>query len=246
MKFLAASIALLVAALLYSLPAPLDRVGPQPGGGFLLSTGLVIAPAGRQIALDTFPMASALTPDGKFILVLHGGYKPPSIAVLAADTLREVSHVNLKDAWLGLAISPNGRLVYASGGSRGEVHELTLSPEGQIAPSRVFTVIPNPTHKDFIGDVKLSPDGRLVYAAGLYLDTIFVINPQSGIVIERFKTGRRPYRILFHPDGKSLFVSMWADGAVWHIKADNGERLSLTRVGPHSTDMVWRDKKADA
>ena len=245
MKYLAATIALLIGALLYSLPAPQDRVGPQPGGGFLLSTGLVVEPAGRQIALDTFPMASALTPDGKFLLVLHGGYLPPSIAVLDAASLSEVSRVALKDAWLGLAISPNGRLVYASGGSRGEVHELTLSPEGKIAPSRVFTVIANPTHKDFIGDVKLSPDGRLVYAAGLYLDTIFVINPQSGMVIERFKTGRRPYRILFHPDGKSFFASMWADAAVWHMKADNGERLSLTRVGAHATDMVWRDNKAD-
>ncbi len=32
------------------------------------------------------------------------------------------------------------------------------------------------------------------------------------MVIERFKTGRRPYRILFHPDGKSFFVTSWADG----------------------------------
>ena len=34
------------------------------------------------------------------------------------------------------------------------------------------------------------------------------------MVIEHFKTGRRPYRILFHPDGKSFFVSSWADGTV--------------------------------
>ena len=30
-----------------------------------------------------------------------------------------------------------------------------------------------------------------------------------------YKTGRRPYRILFHPDGKSSFVSSWADGTVY-------------------------------
>ncbi len=53
----------------------------------------------------------------------------------------------------------------------------------------------------------LSPDGRLIYAADLYHDSVVVINPQSGMVIEQFKTGRRPYRILFHPDGKIFFVT---------------------------------------
>ena len=61
------------------------------------------------------------------------------------------------------------------------------------------------------------------------------------MVIERFKTGRRPYRILFHPDGKSFFVSSWADGSVAHLQADNGALLATTRIGPHPTDMVWRE-----
>ena len=64
-----------------------------------------------------------------------------------------------------------------------------------------------------------------LYAADLYHDSIVVINPPSGRVIERYKTGRRPYRILFHPDGKSFFVSSWADGTVYLHNASNGEQL---------------------
>ena len=74
----------------------------------------------------------------------------------------------------------------------------------------------------------------------LFHDAIHVINPQSGRVIEKFATGRRPYRILFHPDGKSYFVSSWADGSVYHHNADTGERLGLVRLGQHPTDMIWR------
>jgi DNA-binding beta-propeller fold protein YncE len=84
----------------------------------------------------------------------------------------------------------------------------------------------------------------LIYAAGLYSNTIFVINPQSGMVIERFRTGRRPYRILFHPDGKSFFVSSWADGTVYHHEADSGRQIVAHRVAAHPTDMVWREEKS--
>jgi hypothetical protein len=101
------------------------------------------------------------------------------------------------------------------------------------------------THRDFIGDVAVSPDGRLIYAAGLFHDAVHVINPQSGRVIEKFATGRRPYRILVHPDGQSYLVSSWADGTVYHHSATSGERLGAVRLGQHPTDMIWRPRKPD-
>ena len=67
-----------------------------------------------------------------------------------------------------------------------------------------------------------------------------VINPQSGMVINRYKTGRRPYRILFHPDGKSFFVTHWADGSMGHYDTATGSAAGDVRIGPHPTDMVWR------
>src|ERR1051325_8385338 len=54
---------------------------------------------------------------------------------------------------------------------------------------------------------------------------------------------RRPYRILFHPDGKSFFVSSWADGAVYLHDAGNGSEIGRIRLGPHTTDMVLSDRK---
>src|SRR5207245_3536978 len=106
----------------------------------------------------------------------------------------------------------------------------------------VFPIVPEAkrTVRDFIGDVAVSPDGRLIYAADLYRDSVVVINPQSGIVIERFKTGRRPYRILFHPDGKSFFVTSWTDGSLGHYQSDNGALLATVRLAAHPTDIVWR------
>ncbi len=244
MKPAAVIVLILVATLLVSQPAPPERVGLRRDGSVLLNSGWLLRPAGRQVGLDTFPMATALSPDGRFLLILNGGYNPPSISVLDAKTEVEIGRTPVPDGWLGLAFSPNGRVVYVGGGSRASVFEFAFSVEGRLEMMRTHEVVPASarTHRDFIGDVAVTPDGRLLYAADLYHDQVLVINPQSGRVIERFKTGRRPYRILFHPDGKSYFVTSWTDGSLHHHEAAGGNQLSMVRLGPHPTDMVWRDR----
>ena len=229
------------AALLSSQPAPREQVGPLPGGGFLLNSGWRVEPVGRQVPLDTFPMASALSPDGKYLLVLNGGYRPPSISVLDAASGKVLSSTPVPDGWLGLAIAPYEEKVYVGGGSRGAVFEFSFSA-GTLQSARTFPVVPPDrlSDQDFVGDVALSPDGRLLYAAELFRNDIAVINPQSGMVISRIRTGRRPYRILFHPDGKSFFVTHWADGTLGQYNVADGSQTGLVRLGAHPTDIVWR------
>ena len=230
------------AALLSSQSVPREQVGPLPTGGFLLNSGWRLDPVGKQVELSTFPMASALTPDGKHLLVLNGGYRPPTVSVLDAASGAVTGQVPVADAWLGLAISPRGDRVYVGGGSAAAVFEFSLE-NGALKATRSFPILgqQKPTAQDFIGDVALSPDGRLIYAADLYRDSVVVINPQSGMVINRYKTGRRPYRILFHPDGKSFFVTHWADGNMGHYDAANGSQLTTVRIGAHPTDVLWRE-----
>ena len=230
-----------LAAVVGSQPAPREQVGPLPRGGFLLNSGWRVAPAGRQVPLDTLPMSTALSPDGKYLLVLNAGFKPPSISVVEIASARVVSSIGVPDAWLGLAFAPKSDRLYVGGGARAAVFEFSFA-NGTLTARRTFEAVPagRRTGQDFVGDVAFSPDGRLLYAAELYRDSVAVINPQSGMVIDRFKTGRRPYRILFHPDGKSFFVTHWADGSVGHYDTANGSQLALVRIGAHPTDVLWR------
>src|SRR5450432_2598329 len=229
-------------ALLSSQPAPREQVGPLPNGAFLLNSGWRLAPAGMQVPLDTLPMSTALSPDGKYLLALNGGWKPPSISVIATASGRVLGSTPVSDGWLGLAFTPKGDFVYVGGGARASIFEFAFA-NGTLTPARTFEVVAKDKRgsQDFIGDVALSPDGRLLYAANLYRDAILVVNPQSGMVIGQYKTGRRPYRILFHPDGKSFFVTHWADGQLGHYDAASGSLIATVRIGAHASDMVWRN-----
>jgi DNA-binding beta-propeller fold protein YncE len=204
-----------------------------------------VQPAGTQVALDSLPLSAAVSPDGKFLLALNAGSKP-SISVVDTGATREIARVAIADAGLGLAFSPDGRRVYAGGGSRNVVFEFTFSPAGELKPSREISAGQpgaSPTGANFIGDVAVSPDGRTILAGDLFHDRVLVINAQSGQVTGALKSGRRPYRILFHPDGQSYFVSSWADASVYEYSLPSGTEMARARVGAHPTDLVLSNRK---
>jgi DNA-binding beta-propeller fold protein YncE len=227
-----------------SQPPRREQVGPLADGGFLLNSGWRIKPAGTEIPLDTLPMSSVLSKDGRFLIVLNGGYNPPSLSVLDTKDGHEIGRTSVTDAWLGLSLSSNGRTLWVGGGSQASIYEFSFDENGKLTPTRTFEIVKSAARsaRDFIGGVAIAPDGHLLYACDLYHDAIVVVNTQSGIVIDRFKTGRRPYRILFNPDGKSFYVSSWADGSLYHHQATDGAVLQTLRLGAHPTDMLWRDR----
>src|ERR1700722_11898562 len=140
MKALFPALLMLAAALLISQPSPREQVGPMPDGGFLLSSGWRIKAAGTQIPVDTFPMATAITPDKKLLLVLNGGYNPPSISVIDIAGAKEVGRATVPDGWLGLAISKAGDKVYVGGGANAAIYEFSLA-NGVLTPSRMFPIV---------------------------------------------------------------------------------------------------------
>ncbi|HEX4809797.1 MAG TPA: bifunctional YncE family protein/alkaline phosphatase family protein [Bryobacteraceae bacterium] len=229
--------------------APGAHVGPLPGGGFLLNNGWTIRPAGEQVPVDTLPMSTAVSSNGKYLLVLNAGYNAPSVSVIDIASRKEVGRTPIPDAWLGLCAAKSRNLFYVGGATKAVVYELELNPDtGALTRTREFAAVADLKNKgqSFIGDVVESPDERLLYATDLYMDSIAVIEIANGKLLGRFKTGSRPYRLMIPPDGKALFVSAWGDGSVYRHDLTSGAQLGRTRVAPHPTDMVWLNKPAPA
>ena len=217
----------LFAGVLLSQSGPRERVGAINGGGYLLPSGWKLTPAGKDVAVGSFPLSSALSKDGRYLIVLNAGGPQRLLSVLDVSTRAEVTRTSIPDGWLGLTFNPKGDRLYVGAGAHAAILEFSYA-DGKLSPARTFVLVDEAkrTARDFTGDVCFSPDGRLLYAADVYRNSIVVVNPLSGVVIQRIKTGRRPYRILFHPDGKSFFVTSWADGSVIRYQAD-GSPLGL-------------------
>ena len=156
--------------------------------------------------------------------------------------MKETARVAIADAGLGLAFSPDGRRVYAGGGARNAVLEFTFSPAGELKASREISA-GQPAATNFIGDVAVSRTAARSWRADLFHDRVLAINTQSGQITGALKSGRRPYRILFHPDGQSYFVSSWADASVYEYSLPSGNEMARARIGAHPTDLVLSNRK---
>lgn len=227
------------AAVLCSQVSVVMRPGPLTDGSELLPMGWRIQPSGTQIKVGSLPLASALSPDGKLLAVINAG-SPASVSVLRTDTTVEASRTPVATAWQGVVFSEDGRNLYVAGGAGNIIYEFVLSPDGTLKLSKEM---PGAAAGGFIGDLAIPTAGRLIYAADLLHNEILVFNPQSGRVTDRYRTGRRPYQILFHPDGKTYFVSSWADASVYQYRTDSGEEIGRVRLGPHPTGMVLTNRR---
>ena len=220
------------------------QVVPQPNGSLLLPTGWRLTPAGRQIPLSTLPMSMALSPDGKHLVVLNGGFQPPALSVIDVAAGRETARLPVEDAWLGITFNLQGDRVFVGGGSRPLVWEFRFQG-GRLEPGRSFAAHKDPRPDDHIGDVALSPDGRFLFVASLFRNSLTVMNALTGFVVGQVATGRRPYRTVFAPDGKTFYVSHWGEGSVGQYNASDGARLASVPVGPHPTDLIYLPGQTD-
>ncbi|MBV9266031.1 MAG: bifunctional YncE family protein/alkaline phosphatase family protein [Acidobacteriaceae bacterium] len=232
---------------LHSQDAPTQRVGPLPDGGFLLNSGWAIRPAGQQVPVDTFPISSAISDNGKYLLVLNSGYNPPSVSVIDVAQRKELGRTGIPDGWLGLTFAPGTNRVFVGGGGTGMVFELALDPDtGELKRTHEYAALPDFAKKGdaYIGDVAVDHAAHLLYAADLYDNSISVINLQSGQLISQWKCGRRPYRVLVAPGDHQIFLTSWADAAIYQYDANTGKEIGKTRVGAHPNDMVIQMRAA--
>ena len=223
--------------MLVSQPSPREQVGPLADGGFLLNSGWRIKPAGHA---DSRRYASHV--DGR-----HAGQEVSAGAerrLQSAEHQRHRHRCRLRKSaappcpMAGSAWPSRRRATKSTSAAvRGRrVFEFSLA-SGVLTPARVFPVVAEKDRKpqDFIGDVA----ARARWPPALRRQTCIrdsVDRHQSAIGPGAFANQDRPpaYRILFHPSGKSFYVSSWADGSIGQYDVNNGEQDREPSAGaPH-------------
>ena len=259
-----ASWLLLVAFLLCAVLAPVSRgsdegrpsppqsagegrtlPGPLGQGVTLLPNGWRIAPVGRHLDAGDLPLAMALHPDGRHLVITNNGWSKPSLRVVDLERFEVVQKLALADAWLGLAWHPDGHRLFSSGAADNSIREVEWR-DGKLAPGRTFRLAPPQKEASggglenpgFVGGLALSPDGRTLYAAQVYGESLTAVDVETGRVLARSTVPAEAYQALVSPDGRTVFVSVWGASRISLFEPLTLRPLGEIAVGEHPNAMV--------
>jgi 40-residue YVTN family beta-propeller repeat len=208
-----------------------------------LPTGVRLDPAAPQHAVGQLPLAMVDAPERDRVVLLLNGWRDVGIQVVERTSGRVLQTVTLPAAFLGLAFSPDGRSLYASGGNGDVVYRFDW--RGGAAELRDSVVLqqrtrPRPEGVRYPGGLAFSRDGRWLYVTENLSDSLAVIDVANGRVVQRVATERYPYGVVVAPDG-AVYVSNWGG---WHLSTFAPESDGALRatgrilVGRHPSAML--------
>jgi DNA-binding beta-propeller fold protein YncE len=229
-----------LAALAACQPAPSSSPGPGAEGR-RLATGQTLDPAGVVLPVGPMPLAMVAAPGGQRLVLLMNGHRQQGIQVV--DRTGDVRQTVLQPAaFLGLAFSPDGNTLYASGGNRDLVYRYRWTGDSAIlADSLVLQATsPDSDGTRYPSGLAPSADGRWLYVAENLGDSLAVVDLTSARVVQRLATGRYPYGVAVAPEG-TVFVSNWNANTVSVFQRGVNGRLSAlpaVAAGRHPSALL--------
>jgi YVTN family beta-propeller protein len=194
-------------------PTAIDRAGAS-----VIPNGRLVDPAGTTVELAPHPFGLELSPDGKTVATANSGTKPFSVSLVdatgATPAVRQIPPGNNGDSgvinavFMGLAYAPDGTRLYVSGGNDGTILELD---EQSGAKLRTIDLnVPfggRPWRDGYIGDIRLTADGRTLYALDQANFRLVGVDVATGAVTSVLPTGRYPFGLALSPDGRRAYVA---------------------------------------
>ncbi|MCS7022821.1 MAG: beta-propeller fold lactonase family protein [Gemmataceae bacterium] len=161
--------------------------GLQRDGTVQLPNQWKLQPAGRHLEVGDFPVHIEVHPTGQYAAVLHCGMRDHEVVIidLAEKNRRIVSRVTIPQAFYGLAFSPDGRQVYASGGEFDVVHVWDFD-KGLLHNARTVDVSAPELRRVVPAGLALDEKGNDLLVCGLWADVLVRVpltNPANKVII---------------------------------------------------------------
>jgi YVTN family beta-propeller protein len=228
----AATTGIVAAACARSAESPADADGAPR-----LPTGARLDPAGRSVDVGSMPLAMALSPDGRYVVLLLNGWREQGVQVIDRATGATVQTVPQAAAFIGIAFSPNGNTLYVSGGNQDVVYDYEWKDgRATLRDSIVLAWKANTRSSGtrYPAGLGVSPDGTRLYVAENLGDSLTVVDLTTRAVLARHGTERYPYGVAVAADG-AVYVSAWGGHTVSVFTPngtgglDDGGRIRVAR-----------------
>jgi YVTN family beta-propeller protein len=207
-----------------SAPAGNEYTHIDRAGKTVLPNGRYITPRGRQIETAPHPYGLILSPDrgdgtGQTAITANSGTAPFSISMLrnvfsASPSVRQIPEGTrtqagvLEACFMGLAVSPDNKVVYVAGGQTNKIFMFDLAT-GDAAGS-INCAVKTATHDyrhGYIGDMALTRDGKTLFALDQIGFRLMIIDMATKKILHNIPTGRYPFGITLSPDERNVYVA---------------------------------------
>jgi|HubBroStandDraft_1064217.scaffolds.fasta_scaffold02566_2 YVTN family beta-propeller protein len=179
-----------------------------------------IIPVGEE------PEGAATSPDGaRFYITCEAG---GDIYVIDTASYHVAGHFKVAVRPRSVAFLPDASAAFIPSESTGQLN--VIDPK----ELKVLKTIDLPTGTRPM-EVKVSPDGKRVYASGGRAGTIAVLDAHTYALVSTIKVGQRPWGIVLSPDGHYLFSANGPSNDVSVVDLILGKEI--TRV--HAGESPW-------
>ncbi len=193
-----------------NLPTKIDRNGTT-----VIPNGRFITPLGRQITVAPHPYGMVMSPDGKTLVTANSGTSPLSITIIRnfqSDNpdVQQIPPGNstqdgvLASVFMGLAISPDNKIVYVAGGQENKIYKFDLINGDTLG---FIDCTSGDYAHGYIGDMMMSKDGKMLYAVDQIGFRMVAIDLISEKVAYNVPVGRYPFGITLSPDEQKIYVA---------------------------------------
>lgn len=202
-----------------SAPAKKEFTKIDLNGKTIIPNGRFITPLGKQIFTAPHPYGLVLSPDGNTSVTANSGTGPLSITIIknilsgnpvvqqvppGASTDKGV----LASVFMGLAISPDNKTVYVSGGETNKIFLFDLASGNKIdSIDCSFKDKQNDYSNGYIGDLILTKNGEKLFAVDQINFRMIVADAKTKKLVYNLPVGRYPFGIALSPDEKNIFVA---------------------------------------
>ena len=167
--------------------------GSRPDGTVRLPNQWLLDPVGKQVSLGDFPVNMAVDPSGRFAAVLHSGFGPHEIILVDVPSAKILSRTVLPEAFHGIAFTPDGKRIVASGAGKEVIHLFDFQ-KGSLANGNTVALRPA-SERGIPAGIAVSPDGRKLWVANVLGQSVTEVALQgatnAGTVVRDIQLGER-------------------------------------------------------
>jgi YVTN family beta-propeller protein len=202
-----------------SAPAGKEFAKIDKAGKTIIPNGRFITPVGKSIVTAPHPYGLTVSADGNVAVTANSGTNPLSITILRniLSGHPEVQQVPpgpstdegvLASVFMGLAISPDNKTIYVAGGQENKIFLFDVATGTKKEAIDCSYISKDVDYSDgYIGDLKLSKDGKTLYAVDQIGFRMLVIDTDEKVLKHSVPVGRYPFGIALSPDESKVYVA---------------------------------------